>query len=207
MAGSFSKAGAGLAGAFWGGRRAGPWLPLSLAGPRAWIARQLAQEARERRFFLWLPVCFLCGVLAYFAAAREPGLAAPAIGLVLTGALALWAHWRGATIVAGLTACLACTFAGFGAGAWRTASVAAPVLPAMKVTKVTAWIETVDERANGSGRLLLRVMEMDGMAAHQRPQKLRVTLRTLEGVTVVPQAAIIMRASGPFAFWVSKLKA
>jgi len=42
--------------------------------PAAWLADALAREARAQRLFLWLPVLMGVGVLAYFAAEREPAL-------------------------------------------------------------------------------------------------------------------------------------
>lgn len=163
----------------------------------AWMAQQWAQEARERRFFLWLPVCFLGGVLGFLSAAREPSLFAPAMGVILAGGLAVWLHLRGASVLAGLLMGLVFLFAGFGAGALRVASVQAPILSAMKVTQVRAWIEAVEERANGSGRLLLRVTAMEGLAAEQRPEKIRVTLRALGGLQAGEAIQANMRLMPP----------
>ena len=52
-----------------------------------WRAHLIA-ELEDRRGFIWLPVAFGSGILIYFAAPREPLLAA--IGLVVF-ASALWA--------------------------------------------------------------------------------------------------------------------
>ena len=162
------------------------WRARLHPGPVGWraavaaeLAAMLAQEVRERRLFLWLPVFFLAGVLAYFSAAQEPGLVAPGLAAGAFAGLSLWARRRGALGFG--RACLAATFffAGFSAGVLRTASVAAPVLGAIKVVKVTAFVETIDNR-KGGGRLLLRVGAMEGVSAEALPLRLRVTVRSLD---------------------------
>ena len=179
MAGPLSKAGIGGFGLGLMASSARPNLfPRGLLW-QSWWARQMAQEARERRFFLWMPVCFLIGVLGYFAALREPSPFAALAGLTMCGLLAAVAQRRGALRLAGLLCAGAFLFAGFSAAVWRSASVAAPVLTSAKVTKVTAFIESVDERRGGAGRLLLRIGAVDGLARDATPQKLRVTIRVL----------------------------
>ena len=197
MAGPLSKAGL-----------VGFGLGLSASSPRprlfplttlwqGWWARQMAQEARERRFFLWLPVCFLIGVLGYFAALREPSPSAALAGLVTCGLLAFFAQRRGALRLAWFLCAGAFLFAGLSAAVWRSASVAAPVLASAKVTKVTAYIESVDERRGGGGRLLLRVGEVDGLAREATPQKLRVTIRVLGGLQAGETIRATMRLIPP----------
>ena len=179
MAGPLNKAAIGGLGLGLSGLRAGPRLLYDASLWRGWWVLQMAQEARERRFFLWLPVCFLIGVLGYFAGAREPSPFAPLSGLLICGLLGVLAYRRGALRLAGLFCALACLFAGFSSAVLRSASLSAPVLSSAKVTKVTAYIESVDERRGGAGRLLLRVGEIEGMAREATPQKLRVTIRVL----------------------------
>ena len=67
----------------------------------------------------------------------------------------------------------------------------------MKVTQVRAWIEAVEERTTGSGRLLLRVTAMEGLAAEQRPEKIRVTLRALGGLQAGEAIQANMRLMPP----------
>ncbi|MDB5641053.1 MAG: competence protein ComEC [Hyphomicrobiales bacterium] len=145
------------------------------------LSAMLSQEVRERRLFLWLPVFFLAGILAYFAAAQEPSPVAPLVAMALFAAVHVWSGRRGAIGFSRLSLVLAFVFAGFSAGVLRTASMAAPALAAIKVAKVTAFVETVDPRKSG-GRLLLRVGAIEGLAADATPSRLRVTVRTLDGV-------------------------
>ncbi|MBX9740010.1 MAG: ComEC family competence protein [Beijerinckiaceae bacterium] len=160
------------------------------------IARMIETEVAERRLFLWLPVFFGVGVLVYFAAAQEPGLAAPltALGAALAGA---WkARRSGATKLAGACMAAAFLFAGFAAGVGRTALVAAPVLERITVAKVTAYVETVDDR-KGGGRLLLRVSSIDGLAPNQLPGRIRVTIRNHAGLKAGMTTRATMRLVPP----------
>ncbi len=197
MTGSFSKAGAGVSGTGFWGLTVGPRPAYALNGVWTWLARQLAQEDRERRYFLWLPVGALTGTLAYFGAAREPAIWAPAIGLALCGIFACRTHWRGARVTSAVFCLLAFVVAGYLAATLRTQSVGAPILAGMKVTKVTALIESVDERANGGGRLLLRVIDMDTVSQENRPLRLRVTLRILGGLQARQMIRATMRLMPP----------
>jgi len=46
---------------------------LGLSGLGAWITRCLTQEIEQRRLFVWIPVCFGVGILAFFQAEGRPG--------------------------------------------------------------------------------------------------------------------------------------
>ncbi|MBL8587029.1 MAG: competence protein ComEC, partial [Methylobacteriaceae bacterium] len=126
-----------------------PSLTLDGAFLRRWLADALAQEIAHRRLFLWSPVFAGLGVLGYFAADREPSLWAPALGGALCAAGAVLARRRAARApVLALTA-LALVFAGFAAATLRARLVAAPILDRMMVARVTAFVETVDDRGAG----------------------------------------------------------
>ena len=197
MAGSVSKAGAGVSGAGLWGLAAGPRPSVTLSALWAWLARQIAQEERERRFFLWLPVAALIGILGFFGAAREPELWASGVGLAVSAGLAWFAQRRGARVSAGVLCLIAFLMAGFLAAGLRTQAVSAPVLAGMKIGKVTGWILSVDERANGSGRLLVRVVDIDGMPRDTQPALVRVTLKTLGDVQTGETIRATMRLMPP----------
>lgn len=169
---------------------------LDSAGLRAALAGWVEQEIAQRRLFLWAPVFFGLGVLGYFAADREPALWAPlaACALAAAGALAARRRESRAPVLA-LTA-VALLFGGFATAALRTALVAAPVLQRITVAKVTAWVETVDDRALG-GRLLLRVISIDGLDAAATPARIRVTTRARPGFAAGATIAATMRLLPP----------
>ncbi|MDB5649998.1 MAG: competence protein ComEC, partial [Hyphomicrobiales bacterium] len=87
-------------------------------------------------------------------------------------------------------------FAGFTAGVLRTATMSAPVLDPIRVAKVTAMIETVDDRYGG-GRLLLRVGSIEGMEQEQVPSRIRVTIRSNVGLRAGMAIKATMRLVPP----------
>lgn len=191
-------AGAGLAG--WSGGVAGAggsaWLRATARRVLLSLAAMLARERAERRLALWLPIFFLAGVLAYFGAEREPGFAAPIAALALTAALGLAARRAGWSKSAGALCAAAFFFAGFSACVLRSWSAAAPVVSGVKVARVTAFVETLDERL-ANARLLLRVVAIEGVAPEETPARLRVTLRDGRGVRAGDTIRATMRLIPP----------
>lgn len=172
----------------WRGARVGalpmrlrPFAPVAtrldawLAGWQAGFGRTLALEGERRRPFLWLPVAMGAGILLYFAADREPALWAPALGFILSAACAFLLRSRRLAAMA----CLAATaaFAGFAAGVWRTADIAAPMLERPRIGKLTGFVETVEARDVGA-RLVMLVTDIAGLPAEARPKRVRVNIRT-----------------------------
>lgn len=171
----------------WRGARAGalplrlrPFAPVATrlqtwqAEWQAGFGRALALEAERRRPFLWLPVAMGAGILLYFAADREPALWAPVLGFVLSAACALLLRSRRVAAMACLAA--AAAFAGFAAGVWRTADVAAPMLDRPRIGKLTGFVETVEARDVGA-RLVVLVTDIAGVPAEARPKRVRVNIR------------------------------
>lgn len=158
----------GRAGRLRGLSRSPAWSP---AYWRVRLGAMLETEIERRRLFNWLPVPMGVGVILYFLADREPGLIAPLIGFVLSAAAALLLRRR--RLAMALCVALAALFAGFAAGTWRTANVAAPVLARIHVGKVTGFVEALEQREKGV-RMVLLVTDMPGIAPAQRPRRVRV---------------------------------
>lgn len=142
-----------------------------LARARGWVLRNLDREMDFRTGFLWLPVAFGLGILAYFAATEEPSLwAGPALAaLALPATLAT----RG-----GLRAfCITVLFMalGFASGSLRTASVASPMLDRDFFGDVKGFVETVDH-SPARQRLVLRPTTMEGLTPAALPFRLRIGL-------------------------------
>lgn len=154
-----------------------PW-NVSLAGflydKRGWFSRNLAQEIDQRRLFPWIAVCFGAGILLFFQADAPPALWAPLGAFALCGAGAVLQR-RNLAALCVLTG-LAALFAGFAAGVIRARSVAAPVLEHLTIAPVTGFIEGVEERPQGR-RLLLRLVDLKGVAEAGRPRLVRVSVR------------------------------
>ena len=126
--------------------------------------------------FLWLPVFFGLGVLAFFAAAEEPGAVAPALCFLAAGIGGFFARRAGHMRLSAVLVATCFFFAGFGAGVLRSLTASAPVLDRIRVAKVEATVETLDDRSGGA-RLLLRVRSIEGLPDEATPRKLRVTIR------------------------------
>lgn len=158
-----------------------PW-PVSwdwsLIDGRGWIGRNLTREVEQRRLFPWIAVAFGLGIVLFFQA-DQPSLWAPlsATGLCCVAAFLLRGNFGALIVLTGLAA----LFAGFSAGALRTGSVAAPVLPRIVIAPLGGFIEAVEEREDGK-RLLLRVVELDAVAEAERPGLVRVSVRQGEGL-------------------------
>lgn len=180
---------AALPARLWQAAPAGSGIAAWLHQRKARLAEALALEAERRRPFLWLPVAMGIGILLYFAADREPALWAPLVGLGLSGSLAFALRRRRAVAMACLA--LAATFAGFAAGVWRTAEIAAPMLERPRIGKLAGFVESVETRDGGGARLVLLVTEIAGVPAAERPQRARVNIRA---GTVAPGDHIVATA-------------
>src|SRR5580693_8887416 len=109
---------------------------------RAWLAGALAQEAEERRFFLWIPVAAMGGVALNLTDDREPVLWLPALIAAACGALA-WVS-RARPFALGVWLAAAALAAGFLSMGLRTARVATPVLDHIRIVKLQGYVEEVD---------------------------------------------------------------
>lgn len=130
--------------------------------------------AERARWPLWGPVLLGLGVSAYFRFPVEPppwfgGGAAAALA-----ALALFLRQAPVPCRAVLLLCLVA--AGFGLAQLRSALVAAPVLEGhWGPARLTAEVLAAEPRERG-WRLYLKPLEMSGLAAADRPARIRVTV-------------------------------
>ncbi|SEO71624.1 competence protein ComEC [Methylobacterium sp. ap11] len=150
-----------------------PVLLLPALGAR--IAGCLAAEAAQRRLFPWLAVAFGAGALLFLTVADGPVvLAAPlGAGLALAGgAVAL----RARAVAPALLLAASFVFLGFAAAAYRTTSVAAPVLARTVIAPLHGFVEALEEREEGA-RLVVRVLRLGEMPAAERPVRVRVSYR------------------------------
>jgi competence protein ComEC len=132
-------------------------------------------EAEQDRWFLWLPVLFAGGIVAYFALADEPGPQLAAA--LLLGAIGLCLAFRHAPLGLCLGGALLAFAAGFGAAKLRTELTRAPVLVhELRYVSTSGFIETHERRDKGRARLTLRVLSLGGLEAHERPYRVRLSL-------------------------------
>ncbi len=175
-----------------GGRRGGraaataaamPFAPASRAASagdwRRWLVGCVDEEIAQRRLFPWLAVAFGIGILLCFAAEGRPALWAPLAGGVGAAAAAIFARRS----LAGLAVALGCAalFFGFAAGVVRMRAVEAPVLGRTIIGPLSGFVESIDERDAGA-RIVVRVHDFAALAAEERPQRVRVSLRDRQGL-------------------------
>jgi competence protein ComEC len=137
-------------------------------------------EQDMRRPFLFVPVAMMAGVLLYVKADQEPHWLAP-FALLLVAAWLAWLNRdqrRG--VMAGLV--LVCAVAaGFLAACLQTLRVSAPVLQAPWMGYGSGLIEQIDWGQDGAGEdnahVILRVYKLGALDAHQRPLKLKLSLK------------------------------
>jgi competence protein ComEC len=151
-----------------------------LTDGRRWLVRNLAIEIEQRRLFPWIAVCFGLGILLFFQAEGEPALWAPVGALFVCAATAIALREKPAALAVMIA--LSALFAGFSAGVIRARSVAAPVLTRVTIAPITGFVEAVEDREEGK-RLLLRVMDIKGVAEAQRPRLVRLSVRKGDGLS------------------------
>ncbi len=135
----------------------------------------LALEVERRRLFVWLPVCFMVGILLYYAADQEPALwpALAAAGFFVATAVAARWDWR----LQAAAIAIAAVFCGFSAAVIRTKAVTAPVLPQIVAGMLSGFVESVEERPAGA-RIVVVPTAIASLDSARLPARVRVTLRT-----------------------------
>ena len=146
----------------------------SVAGLRIHLGAAWAAE--RRRVFLWVPVLFGAGSGLYLTLPEEPiGWIAPAAaGLFALAALLLRRHTGPALALAAL----ALLAGGVATADWRSDRVSAPVLAGpigpVDVSGRVVWVGA----GGGPQRYLLDRVSIEGLAAGQTPERVRLSVRS-----------------------------
>ena len=144
------------------GRRDRVGLAPLLAG-----ATGRALEAESDRWFLWLPVLFAGGILAYFTLSEEPGAVAAAALLIAAIGIGLAVRGLNLGLVVGV-AVLALA-AGFATAKLRTEMARAPILAKeLRWVAVKGWAETYEHRDEARARITLRVISRSAICRPRR---------------------------------------
>ncbi|GJD65121.1 hypothetical protein MPEAHAMD_5308 [Methylobacterium frigidaeris] len=160
--------------------RALPAPVLLLPALGGWFYAGLAAEAAQRRLFPWLAVAFGAGALVFLTVADGTVLLAAPFGTGLALAGAAFAL-RARAVAPALLLAASFVFLGFGAAAFRTASVAAPVLARTVIAPLHGFVEALEEREEGA-RLVVRVTRLGEMLAAERPARVRVSYRRADNL-------------------------
>jgi competence protein ComEC len=163
-----------------------------IASALAAFARALERESD--RWFLWLPVLFAGGILAYFSLSAEPEPRV-AIALVLA-AVGICVALRDAPLGLAVGGALLAFAFGFAAAKLRTEMARAPVLAEeLRYVTVTGLIEDHTLRDKGRARITLRVISLDGLEPEALPHRVRVTMPGREGAGVKTGDAVRLKAT------------
>lgn len=150
--------------------------------------------AEREQWALWLPVVLGLGILGYFALPAEPswwiGIAWTAAGVAtvrLLGPRALgWA-------IAGWI--IAASGLGFAAAQARTAWVATPLLAErMGPVEVQGRVGDRETRADGSQRIVLGEVRIQGLSPGATPRQVRLSLNRKHAEEVAIGARVALRA-------------
>jgi competence protein ComEC len=151
-------------------------------------------EAEQDRWFLWLPVLFAGGIVAYFSLADEPGPRLAAA--LLLGAVGLCLAFRQAPLGLCLGGALLAFASGFGAAKLRTELTRAPVLAhELRYVSLAGFIETHERRDKGRARLTLRVLSLGDLGADERPYRVRLSLPVGDAADARIGEAVTLRAT------------
>jgi competence protein ComEC len=153
-------------------------------------------ELESGRGFLWLPVAFGAGILAYFDLPREPSVLALALLAVALFA-AVW-RWRHAGTAFRVLIAASAVAAGLLVAKTRTDLVSAPVLPREVTATITGWIAGAEESAAGGRRVRIWVQAIEGVAPAATPRFARVTIRARASASLaVGDAVSVLAGIGP----------
>ncbi|MEO1790520.1 MAG: DUF4131 domain-containing protein, partial [Pseudomonadota bacterium] len=150
-------------------------------------------NAQRGALFPWVPVAFGTGVATYFALRFEPSqtvwlviaAAAAALGLAI-----MRLGQRAPILIA-----LALVLAGFGVAAWRTHSVAEPVLGFRYYGPVDGRIVGIDRSASDRIRITLDRVVLSRVDPDRTPARVRISLSGEQGfVELEPGLRVILTA-------------
>ncbi len=145
------------------------------AGPVA-LGRGVAHAVLAQRghLFPWTPVAMGVGIWVYFLLPVEPGPSA-VLGVLALGVVAAVLTRPAGPVLGILAVALALGGGGFALAAWRTATVAAPVLDGRYYGPIEGRIVEIDRSARDVPRLTLDRVRLDGVAPENVPARVRVS--------------------------------
>src|SRR6185369_16671226 len=134
------------------------------------IGRALAVESD--RWFLWLPVFFAAGIIAYFALSNEPQ---PRVAAALVlGAIGICLALRSAPLGLALAGAFLAFASGFDTAKLRT-EITRALAHELSYVGVSGWVEAHELlRDKGRARLTIRVLSLGDLEPEERPYRVRV---------------------------------
>jgi competence protein ComEC len=161
------------------------------AGPPVGALARLetALDGERGRWFLWLPVFFGLGIVAYLDAPSEPPVALAAAAVMLGFVLRLFFHATSLRVIASSIVLLVAL--GFLTAKLHTLFMDGPVLDrTLRFTELSGWVERVELHESRT-RLTVRLIAVKGLAADKTPRRARISFR---GKSAPPQPGEAIRA-------------
>ncbi len=161
---------------------------------------------QQNRLILWIPVAFSLGIVLYFSLMLEPPLIVS--GFVSLIGAALWGCvWPlREKKPYGYLFWLVCGFvflfaSGFAAAHFRTHAMQAPVLVnETGPVDVEGVVTDIERLGPGEGsRLILEEIVIERVAADETPEKVRITVRKDQGISVGERIRVLAELSPPSA--------
>jgi len=131
--------------------------------------------SQRGHLFPWVPVAFGTGIGLWFALPAEPAAAA-LLAVAAAGLLAGLGAARAGAVLGPLIWLPALIAAGLCAAAWRTASVAGPVLSFRYYGPVEGRVVEIDRSASDAVRLTLDRVQLDRVPPRRTPHRVRISL-------------------------------
>jgi competence protein ComEC len=137
----------------------------------AWVAAETAPG----RLLPWIPVAFGFGIVAYFAADREPAWWASIVMAIAAIVAAYLARRR--AIAFPLAVALAAAGSGFAAATLQTLRIGHPILQHPVGSALLAGFVEVREERERSDRIVIRLERFEAAGTTSAPRRVRVAVR------------------------------
>jgi competence protein ComEC len=159
------------------------------------LSESYRNESEQRRTFLWAPVLYAAGILAYYQMPREPLFPALALLAALAALFACYARNKGRLLA--IWSAIALAALGGLAAKVRTDNLAGPVLQQALFGTVQGTVVSVQQRADRPPRLVLRDVEIEGSQPPGLPERIRISLIRSDRIPEVGRTIAIRGRIGP----------
>jgi competence protein ComEC len=156
---------------------------------------QFRQEAEQRRTFLWVPVIYSAGILAYYQLPREPSLTALVLFAAILSVIAAFRFARNRTFR--IWALIAIMASGAATAKIRTGLLDTPMVMQPAFGLVHGTVAAVQERSGRPPRVILDNPHFETRRRIETPRRIRVSLLKSDRIPTVGQTIALRARLGP----------